>query len=45
LLTLAPNVQYKKMCEQQLEYRKIKADWDNKNVLLKLAKSINAELI
>jgi hypothetical protein len=44
LLTLAPNVQYKKMCEQQMEYQKIKANWDNKNVLIKLAKSINTEL-
>jgi hypothetical protein len=45
LLSLAPNVQYKKMCEQQLEYRKIKEDWDNKNVLIKLANSINAEFM
>jgi hypothetical protein len=44
LLTLPPKVQYKKMCEQQLEYHKIKANWNNKNVLKKLANSINTEL-
>ena len=45
LLSLAPGDQFKIMCEQQLEYNKIKAYWNNKKVLSKLANSINAELI
>jgi hypothetical protein len=44
LLNLDPKDQYKIMLEQQLEYRKIKGDWNNKKILSKLANSINAEL-
>jgi hypothetical protein len=44
LLALAPIDQYKMMREQQLEYRKVKGVWNNKNVLKKLAKTINTDL-
>jgi hypothetical protein len=45
LLALDPKDQYKLLRLQQNEYRKIASDWNNKNVLRKLADSINTLLI
>jgi hypothetical protein len=45
LLAVDPKDQYKLLSLQQNEYRKIASDWNNKNVLRKLADSINTLLI